>query len=1366
MRNRLLALLAAASLTVPLAAVPSGAAQAAAAPPEAAPPGLALDGLGGGPYTVTLVTGDRVTLTPGPDGRFSIDAVPAPRPDGSVPDLHYTSFGQRDAVYVVSHDVLEQIQAGRVDRGLFNVAYLAANGYADNAAKRLPLIVEYAGEQSPSALRGKPRELAATGNAVALESIGAAATTVDKAKAADFWKSVVGDRPAARSLQGGVERLWLDSVVRVTLEDSVPQVGAPQAWQAGLDGKGVKVAVLDTGIDENHPDVAGKIVASKSFIPDQEVKDGHGHGTHVAATVAGSGAASDGRRKGVAPGADLIVGKVLGDSGSSTSSSLIEGMEWAAGEMDADIVSLSLGGNPTDGKDPLSQAVDGLTESTGALFVVAAGNAGREFTISTPGTATSALTVGAVDKSDKLTGFSSRGPRLGDHAIKPEITAPGAAIVAARAAGTSLGSPVDDHYTSLNGTSMATPHVSGAAAILLQQHPGWTPAQVKTALTASAQDVGATVYQQGAGRLDVARAVGQNVQAGQATADFGFHRFPIDGDLSRTLSYTNSGDQPVTLALTATGRTDRGEPMPEGALALDRNDVTVPAGGTAQVTLTIDHSALSPATYTGSVVAATSDDAVRLTTPIGAVLGPELHDLTVRMIHSDNPRGWKKDALTPAIVYVAPIEGAEGQGDWIKIGGPRTTVDWEKGATVQVPAGTYTVFAPLSETWIDDTGAHQEARLIDPEVSVPSDAEVVLDAAEAVRVTYDTPRPSEGHNRSTMFMRWVPEDVDKRGFFVSWGDIALTTNGRRDNLWVTPTERVTKGEFTFATQTTRVAPTLTMTLQGRKPERLDAQYPIFGASLGEESYAPDPSKMFSAKQTLQLVDVGFGTPEELAAADVRGKLAMVRRDPAALNSILYWQCWPEEPTFRALIDAGAAGIVVGQNEYRDYPGPAEHYMSCDVPGLSGVVAPATFLRTMVNELPIVFVPFADADRLRVRAAAGEVRIAVEGTPRTPYYYQLKPHEEGHIPDRLHYDFSKRKLATVEHELHGSGWRAITFSAWKPYEPAVADNRGAQSLPPFAPAPWRVTEYLGPVASDTVVRHAVGDAGLNTPRQLRYDRFDRPGRTKVAWDDGPKVPAVAPPLAGSVPDGYPMPFIPSDMGLCSGCRQGDLFWPSLRYSTSPDPHQIGQEARTHFGQFFGDETVRLERADGTEVPQVADPYIGDLLSYRLPPEPGRYRLTHQFDQTTTTWTFNSQTAKKDSVTDGYRCTGTWLEHWGNFPRTETPCRPEPLIFLRYDLGLDLSGQVTAGRKHRFTVTADRQPGKGHAPAVTGLDLQVSYDGGGTWTKAKVRPRGKGEFTAEVRHPGSATGPVTVRAEAWDRAGNRVAQTITAAFTLKK
>lgn len=274
-----------------------------------------------------------------------------------------------------------------LDRELFNVASLVEQGYTDDAIDGLPVIVQSKADHklrrtapvTPPGLKVKQQ----------LGSIDSVAGTFAQDKTVNFGRLLgkaaqkvkpsathndqLGPTTAAPTPNitvaglAGVNRIWLDAKVSVSLEESVPQTGAPTMWESGYDG---------TGIDLGHPDVKDKVVASKNFSDETSVQDGHGHGTHVASTAAGTGAASDGLRKGVAPGADLVIGKVMDDSGSGADSDIIAGMQWAAGEGDANVINMSLGGEPTDGTDPLSLALNELTEEHGVLFVTSAGNDG------------------------------------------------------------------------------------------------------------------------------------------------------------------------------------------------------------------------------------------------------------------------------------------------------------------------------------------------------------------------------------------------------------------------------------------------------------------------------------------------------------------------------------------------------------------------------------------------------------------------------------------------------------------------------------------------------------------------------------------------------------------------------------------------------------------------------------------------------------------------------------------------------------------------------------------------------------------------------------------------------------------------------
>ena len=236
----------------------------------------------------------------------------------------------------------------------------------------------------------------------AIKSVKAVALKADKAKARDFWSDVTSRTSASGSK---LEKLWLDRKLSASLDRSTAQVGAPQAWANGLTGGGTTVAVLDTGADDEHPDLVGRIAGSQDFTGSWggALDDVDGHGTHTASTVGGSGAASDGSKKGVAPGTDLLIGKVLDDSGFGAESWIIAGMEWAVGQ-GADVVSMSLGssGPPGDCTDPIATAAQNLSTSSTSLFVIAAGNTGpANDTVSSPACAPAALSVGAVDRSER-----------------------------------------------------------------------------------------------------------------------------------------------------------------------------------------------------------------------------------------------------------------------------------------------------------------------------------------------------------------------------------------------------------------------------------------------------------------------------------------------------------------------------------------------------------------------------------------------------------------------------------------------------------------------------------------------------------------------------------------------------------------------------------------------------------------------------------------------------------------------------------------------------------------------------------------------------------------------------------------------------
>ncbi|NUW34202.1 S8 family serine peptidase [Nonomuraea sp. SMC257] len=620
---------------------------------------------------VTLITGDRVVVTGG-----GVQVEPGPG--------RQTGFARQvieGHLHVIPFDARPLLAQGVLDPRLFDVTQLLQWRYGDADRPDIPMIVQSV--DVPGARR--------------LPGLGMSTLRVSKKGAVQTWKDLTGG--GARALAAGKAKLWLDGLRPWSLDKSVKQIGATEAWKQGMTGKGVTVAVLDSGYDPDHPDLKGVVAHERNFSDEPDIRDNLGHGTHVASIVAGAGE----QYRGVAPGAQLAVGKVGGRFGAQDSA-ILAGMEWAATEVKAKVVNLSLGGPDTPELDPFEQAVNTLSERTGTLFVVAAGNSGTQSPVSSPGSADAALTVGAVDDDDRVAGFSSRGPREGDHAIKPDLTAPGVAIMAAQAGGT---------HVEYSGTSMAAPHVAGAAAIMAQRHPGWTGRQLKAALMGSALPTpSAKPYDQGAGRVDLVRALAQQVVAEPANV---WAAFPWGGAAERvstkTITYTNSGDAAVTVDLGTQG---------SDVLKLSARRLEVPAGGTASVTLTIDATGKGPGDYPGAVTAVSGQGEIR--TLAGAYVEPESYDLTLSTV------------------------GREGGAPYVfaqlydpETGATRMPVFQDGTARIRLPKGRWNLYADINESG-STTISHTTVLIEDGDQQVALDARQGRPASFTVDDPTATPR--------------------------------------------------------------------------------------------------------------------------------------------------------------------------------------------------------------------------------------------------------------------------------------------------------------------------------------------------------------------------------------------------------------------------------------------------------------------------------------------------------------------------------------------------------------------------------------------------------------------------------------------------
>jgi hypothetical protein len=392
----------------------------------------------------------------------------------------------------------------------------------------------------------------------------------------------------------GVMAVHPDHEVHALLDDSVSLIGADQVWTMldpygqPVTGQGIRVAVLDTGIDYTHPDLGGcfgascKVVGGYDFVHDDgDPMDDRGHGTHCAGIVAANGTV-----KGVAPDASLYAYKVLDRYGYGSDSDLLAGIEGAVnpdsdpGTDDAvDVITMSLGRTGGDPNDPVPLAVDAAVDA-GVVVVAAAGNEGSGYrTVGSPALARKALAVGASDKTDDIADFSSRGPIPGFYElIKPDIVAPGVGITSTFPGG---------EYRSFDGTSMATPHIAGCAALIRQLHPSWSPQMIQANLMNTARDLGEDVFTQGAGRVRVNDAA--HALAVLTPGSVGFGLVDVGQTMwttSETLRLTNVSTTSLQYSLWIS------DTLPDGVTAhLDPASVALGAGEsvTATFTITVDN---------------------------------------------------------------------------------------------------------------------------------------------------------------------------------------------------------------------------------------------------------------------------------------------------------------------------------------------------------------------------------------------------------------------------------------------------------------------------------------------------------------------------------------------------------------------------------------------------------------------------------------------------------------------------------------------------------------------------------------------------------------------------------------------------------
>jgi subtilisin family serine protease len=1249
-----------------VATVAPAYAEPGADPAATPPPGETPNGASGATetYDVTLVTGDTARLTVAPDGTERATLVQPASRSG------YHAFVQGGDAYLVPAAAQRLVAADALDLQLFNVSALVEQGLDDEHSTEVPLIVTYdAGTAGALAARPVP---AGAARATVLESIDAVALEAVKADGPTFWSDVVEVDPAQTptGLVDGIGKIWLDSRVEASLDQSAGEIGAPAAWERGLTGEGSTIAVLDTGIDATHADFQDRIGSTADFTGGDSITDVWGHGTHVASIAAGSGAASKGAYRGIAPEATVLVGKVLGDDGTGSMSWAIDGMEWAAGQ-GADVVNLSLGGPVTRGDDPMSQAIDRLTAEHDTLFVVAAGNhspwePGMHF-VTSPASADSALAVGGLHRPSSLWG-GSRGGRMDGDALKPEIVAPGFGITAAGSSDAGL-----PPYVSQTGTSMAAPHVAGAAALLKQQHPDWGATELRAALTSTAAPIDPyfTSFEQGSGRVDIDRATRQEVLVSDGVLHLGDMQRPYEPDelkVSRTLTYRNASAEPLVLDLATSLRQGRDGTAQDGVLTVDPQTLELPAGGTGEVTVSLDATDLPGDTYSGDVTA--SSDSLVVRTTVGFEKQDDMVDVTLRAVDRHGRPG-------EATVRIAPYleHDARYHADYVYLSPDQPEY------TVRLPEGEYNLWSLM--TTYDESGRFPEHESVvgDPRLSVSGpDVDVTLDARTAVPVSLDTPRPSTPRSMSTSWWRGEPGTTlySEDTWYWSFND------GEPENVSVSPTERVDDAPFGLATSFDSGVAPLAVSVRGHVVDATQVGGP-----------------QIDGKHLLPMVDADTAGADDLAGLDLTGAVALVQESPAVSH----------EEQVRAAAAAGAVMVALYSAE-------------------DGVFWP----RRAGGPVPVLAMSRDQGEQLAALTAGGStvpVKLDVQGTPRTPYAYDVSFNEQGRIPESLAYEARPEELAQVTANIHTTG---TGEHGWRLRQTAFTGcDCGGPAVDDYVPSTgYTRTEYVTAGADSSTI--TAWQFLFDFPGDIVYSRGERsyqPGETVTEnWLKAPFSPGV------------PQSEIRAAGVSPVSTRTGDWMHFALSPFTDSDGHWTPSFSPTSA-------TARVLR-DGKPIYENPWALRGDLP---LPVGEATYRIEADVDHdgskialatsTRSAWTFRSAGSASTTVL--------------------------PLIDVDYvdvvdaatgTTAIDLSNTAGSGQEVRLILRAAHQDGSAAEP-VDRMTVRVSYDDGRTWQDAEVTGAA-GEFSALYRHPAAGNGYVALQVVAEDPSGGALEQTLLRAY----
>jgi hypothetical protein len=693
--------------------------------------------------------------------------------------------------------------------------------------------------------------------------------------------------------------------------------------------------------------------------------------------------------------------------------------------------------------------------------------------------------------------------------------------------------------------------------------------------------------------------------------------------------------------------------------------------------------------------------------------------------------------VNPLTLYLTAVTGS-GEGNTYAASG-LTCVDTNPCTTLEafysVPAGVYSADG-FGFFYIDQQ--EQDVDLLSPQITVADNTSFTIDVDTAQPITVSTPRPSQTFEGGVLAdFRGTSDNGD-------WWTQAfiLDTNAYLPHFWATPTEPVTTGTFHLYSELLLGKPLLSMTVAGPRPLALDAMYSTQFEYPTANSYGV---VRFPRQESLQLVDAGYGTTQDFADINARGKLALIRMGEGNGNG---YTCLPGgsgtvlDDQLDNAISAGAAGVLVDSQDPA-----AEPDGWCSLPvhalleGEPGTTPP---------DIPFVSLPVSQADTLIKLLANQAVKINVASYDgNSPYVYEVSLYREGFVPDSpLHTTLTDSQLSEVT-DRYQTIQPGSSDQCWSPWRPSDFSVGGMCYQYAATPAEFQL--YRGPLSPDTVQLlenqgSALDGTGLPYQQQQVYDVANQ----ATGSDDWFAVP-VAPgtvPVSADVLQAQPGKW--SNLADCLFCRQGDTFYPFMSLISGADPRL--SDANTYF---FAPGSIHLY-SGGQEIPPNNLGGLG-IAVYQLPPGAAHYHMDTAYSNvngtgtTTTSWDFTSSHPSTDQTPPGHIC-------FGVFAGSTDPCAQVAMLFLRYNAHTNPDNTLTAPGAHSLDVTAyDPAP---DAPRVSSLKLWISTDSGATWQPLHVTDLGNGNYTAGYSLPalGKAGGSLSIKAAATDTAGDDVSQTL--------